>query len=203
MGSLNFFDINNIIYKFNIEVFIETGTLYGDTVEFCSKFPFTEIHSIEIIKELADKATERFISNQKIKIHHGNSVEILKSIIPQIKGTCLFWLDAHFPGVDSRHKSIKEYSESSVRLPLKEELQVITQRILTFKDVIIMDDLWIYEDGPYETGLFNDHMKKMGWNITRQDIWTGGVNFVYDLFNKTHDIKKDYRHQGYITLYPK
>jgi hypothetical protein len=89
------------------------------------------------------------------------------------------------------------------RLPLQKELDLIFQKRTSFKDVILMDDLWVYEDGPYETGLFNNHMKRMGWNITRQEIWQGGIDFIYELFGNTHQIVKDYRHQGYIILYPK
>jgi hypothetical protein len=184
-------------------VFVETGTLFGDAVDFISKYDFEEMHSIEIIKDLADKASLRFSSNDKIQIHNGHSADILKVILSPIKENVLFWLDAHFPGVDSRHSDISTTIDIDIKIPLKKELEIIVQRAPIFKDVIIIDDLWVYEDCPCESGLFNVHMKKYGFNITRQELGTNGIQFIIDMFEKTHTIARDFRHQGYIIITPK
>ena len=47
MGDLKIFDINSIKNKYNLDVFIETGTLHGDTVEWLLPI-FNELHSIHL-----------------------------------------------------------------------------------------------------------------------------------------------------------
>jgi len=65
MGDLRIFNLQNYKLKYNINTFVETGTLHGDGVD-CAKEFFTSIHSIEIDKELAEKALS--ILNEKGKI---------------------------------------------------------------------------------------------------------------------------------------
>ena len=55
MGDIKIFNIEQLKQKFNLEGFLETGTLYGDTVAHY-KNQFKELHSIEINSDLAIKA---------------------------------------------------------------------------------------------------------------------------------------------------
>lgn len=203
MGTIDIFNLNEFVEKYNIKNFIETGTLHGNGVQFAMRYDFESIHSIEIIEELSIKAKLKFSKEPRVTIHQGNSSDILKILLPTLEGNNLYWLDAHFPGMDSRHnKSFRDFPVE-VEAPLKNELKSIEERIHKYNDVIIMDDLWVYEDCPCESGLFNDHVKKQGWNITRQELVSDGLEFIENSFLNTHDMKKDYRHQGYIILTPK
>ena len=62
-----------------------------------------------------------------------------------------------------------------------------------FKDFFIIDDLRIYEDGYYEGGNWKD----------RVDYGGSGIQFIYDAFENSHDIKKLNNGEGYVVLQPK
>lgn len=83
--------------KFNINIFIETGSLDGRTVE-AVKGDFEEIHSIELGKHLYDICVDRFRGISHIHFYHGASETILPTILGKINEPCLFWLDAHHSG---------------------------------------------------------------------------------------------------------
>ena len=201
MGDLRIFDIEEIKTKFNLDVFIETGTLHGDTIEWL--YPsFEELHSIELDIELYEKAALRFNGNTKVKIHHGNSTEVLKKILTDIKKSALFWLDAHFPGADVHKVSYDNEKNEDIRVPLYNEIQEISKRKNLYKDVIIVDDLWLYEDGNYEWGTFDDHARRCNFNTTRSQLVSIDSSFLYDAFKHTHNIQKLNNHQGYLIFTP-
>lgn len=204
MGDISLFDISNVLQKCNLECFCETGTLHGDAVNFISNFPFKQIISIEIVNTLAEAAAKRFEKDERIKIVHGDSSKVLKSVCDTyLNGNTLFWLDAHFPGADSHITKYGDERERNTRIPLQSELEIIKARCEVFKDVIIIDDLWLYEEGPFEWGTFNDHMKRYHLGERREDICGEDSSFVYKMFDKTHDIKIVNNHQGYLILTPK
>ena len=60
MGDISIFDLKAAQDRVKTPYFIETGTLYGDGVEFAYKQGFEEIHSIEIEPFLAQQAKEKF-----------------------------------------------------------------------------------------------------------------------------------------------
>lgn len=203
MGDLKPFDLQNFIKKYNNKVFIETGTLYGDGINYVKDL-FSELHSIEIDPVLAQRAQDRFKDISKITIHCGKSNEILSSVLNKIDDNILFWLDAHFPSADSHRASYSKEKDKDTRAPLEKELTIISKRNTKYKDIIIIDDLWLYEDGPFEWGDFDSHSKACNMNVTRKELM-GEISsdFVYRLFKETHNIKKIYKNQGYFIIYPK
>jgi len=205
MGAISTFDLQEIIDRFNTTVFIETGTLYGDGITYALKYNFDIIISIEIDKNLAEQAQNRFRSNSNVHIIHGDSKVVLQNILPTINGNILFWLDAHFPGADSGQTTYESclslpYND---RLPLEAELNIIKQSRLN-KDVMICDDLWIYKDGTYGAGNIDDHAKRHNQNVTKLQISEGkDISFVSTLYGDTHTFKEVYNHQGYLIILPK
>jgi hypothetical protein len=195
MGDLRIFNLNDIRLKYGSNIFVETGTLYGAGVDYAKEF-FTEIHSIEIDKELADKAKEKYKDDRGVYIHNGNSADVLETL--KLDGDTLFWLDAHFPGADAHKVSYDDEKDPIKRAPLEKELTIISKRLHNYQDVIIIDDMWLYEDGPFEWGSLKDHLGK-----TRQELIGKDSTFIYDLFAPHRLIKKDYRHQGYFIITPK
>jgi len=93
MGQLNTFYLNT--YSGSTTVFIETGTYHGDTVAVAMDFGFQTIHSIEINYQLFKQCQQRFKHNDCIKIHCGDSPDVLQKILQKITARCTFWLDAH------------------------------------------------------------------------------------------------------------
>lgn len=83
----------------NGDIFIETGTHFGDTVQLALDFGYNTIHSIELNADLYNKAVERFKNNSQVKIWLGDSIDKLKEIIEIIGDSpATFWLDAHASG---------------------------------------------------------------------------------------------------------
>lgn len=186
--------LHDIIMKFKTDNFIETGTGLGDTVYYCLYKGFKQIISIEIHEKIAQKAIHRFAnSTEAPDIKIGDSVAVLKEILPNLKGNSLFWLDAHFPGVDFKYANFGDEQDEEKRIPLKKELEVISNSKDISKDVFIIDDLRIYEDGLYEAG---------NWDLRNQ---FGGdtSNFIFDTLSETHNIVKYNQFQGFLICLPK
>jgi hypothetical protein len=82
---------------FKCNTFIETGTFYGQTVNYASKI-FELVLSVEIYKPLYDYNVEAFKNYKNVKLFHGNSSDCLKVMIDQSVGRIIFWLDGHYSG---------------------------------------------------------------------------------------------------------
>ena len=207
MGTIRRFDLREIIEKTGAKYFVETGTLHGDGVDYALWFNFEKIISIEIIPELAEKAKQKYKNHNNIEIIEGDSSEVIESIANSLDGNTIFWLDAHFPGCDSEHKTYDDIKKLNydTNLPLKKEIDVLSKRISKYKDTLVCDDLWVYEDVT-SGGLidFDTHCKSCNHNITLDEINPeGNLNFVTERFSNSHEFKKVYRDQGYLVVLPK
>lgn len=181
--------------KHGIREMVETGTGKGESVSFASN-SIHRIYSFEINAQVFEEAANRFITNKNIRIYNVESVFGMKKIFKyyNFREPILFFLDAHFPGADFGHAGYGDEKDEKIRLPLQSELETIVQlrgKDIR-KDVFIIDDLRIYEDGPFEAG---------PWDLKEQ-LGGHGIDFVYDLFAETHYIEKDYRYQGFLLLTP-
>jgi len=116
--------------RFSINIFIETGTYLGNTVNAVKK-KFKEIYSIELNKVLYLKAKQRFIKYKHINVILGDSSEKLPEILSKIDGPFLFWLDAHYSGENT--------SKTNVETPITKELLYILNHP-NKNHVILIDD---------------------------------------------------------------
>lgn len=194
MGFISDFDLDGIIRKYGIHHFFETGTWKGDAVQHALQFSFRRIFSVEIVSEIAMNAQKKFEEETRVTILEGNSTIALANELPRLQGSCLFWLDAHFPGADAGLEEYDAIPDEEIRLPLENELQIIHQYRQGSCDIIIIDDLRIYEDGPYENGAAPaDTLPKQNRNL----------DFVNRLFSNSHQFIKSYQKEGYLLLLPK
>lgn len=83
--------------SFGTDVFVETGTYYGNTTYNALPY-FKSLHTIELASGLYKKVIERFKHEKKIFAYLGDAAEILPKILPSINGKILFWLDGHYSG---------------------------------------------------------------------------------------------------------
>jgi hypothetical protein len=116
--------------KYSLPVFVETGTLNGDTVE-AVKTVFKKIISVELSETFFKKASERFKTDKFITILQGDSGKLLGSIVAGLTQPALFWLDGHFSG--------GETARGATDTPILEELK----HVLTSgerRHVIVIDD---------------------------------------------------------------
>jgi hypothetical protein len=173
MGLVSFFDLQSLKDKHDCQFFVETGTFKGDSVRHAEQFGFDKIYSIEIFDELAVAAQEQFKEHEHIKIVHSNSVDGLKSIIDELDGNCIFWLDAHFPGSDVGAKGYDEEKDEQINMPLLEELKLLSRRS-NYNDVILIDDLRTFKEVPDDcehlVNGFNRHMQSIGQPHVKKEL---------------------------------
>jgi hypothetical protein len=186
MGELNQHDLN----EFGCNIFIETGTGKGTGIEYACLYPFKALHTIEIIPELYEFSRNK-IKDDRVIFHLGHSVEILSEVLTSIDRSdrILFWLDAHFPGVDFG-LGIGKYVFDEENMPVEKELLTIKKYREGCQDSFIIDDLRFYEDGNYQLGNIDIGKPK------------SGIGFIEEFFKGTHKIGRDFRHQGFLIIKP-
>jgi hypothetical protein len=111
------------------KVFVETGTLVGETVEAASKL-FKECHSIELSEKHHNIARDRLKGKENVKLHLGSSDEILPKLLHKISQPAVVWLDAHHSGDDTAGEGMD---------PLKAELEALL-KYTRKKHIILVDD---------------------------------------------------------------
>ena len=194
MGSLSSFDkISRPLLRKNLDVFVETGTGHGISLDYARKFPFKELFSIEIVEELVVKARKRFDFDSRITILHGESVAVLAELLPSISDRDIFFfLDAHWPGLDFKIQHEKK-SDLEIALPLQKELDLIA-KLGNGKSVIVIDDLRIYVDGRFKSGL-----------LKKGDVPVFHESRMLDIraFEATHNSYLSFDDDGYMLITPK
>jgi hypothetical protein len=116
--------------EFGPHIFIETGTLFGDTVE-AVIHQFKKIISIELDRKLYEKAAERFKRHAHVSILQGDSGVVLESVMEMIDEPVLFWLDGHYSGGIT--------AQGELDTPIIQELEtVLTHKIKNH--CILIDD---------------------------------------------------------------
>lgn len=127
--------------KYDLNVFIETGTSVGDT-PWELKDDFDVLYTIEVFKPVFRAAKERFKDEPKINPLFGDSTTVLPWLLPQIKEPALVWLDGHYCGPGSGHGDLDT--------PVVQELEIIFNDIQTswLGHVILIDDARIFKGQP-------------------------------------------------------
>ena len=117
------------VRAYELRVFIETGTYYGDMVE--AMTPFVErVVSIELSRELFEASRRRFHGDPKVRLLHGDSGQQLGDVVRCLDQPALFWLDGHF--------SAGETARGGRETPIFDELAHILPSSLPH--VIAIDD---------------------------------------------------------------
>jgi len=154
---------------FDIHNFVETGTRKGRTVariaQLSRKFfdNRIKIQSIEINGKFYEYSAKRFAANPDITIHYGASKNIIGPLASSLDSKPTFWwLDAHFGSIDP--------------FPLKDELSSILKNRDTSKDIILIDDLRIYDDGTVK------YSPAARWKGGKRNEVGGGVKFLREMF---------------------
>ena len=120
--------------RFQLDVLVETGTFYGDTLA-ATKRHFAELYSIELSPGLHSQAVKRFTGESSVHLLLGDSGKILREILPRMTRTPLFWLDAHFSGGQT--------ARGSLDTPVVEELEAILASCPN--SVVLIDDARLFD----------------------------------------------------------
>ncbi len=194
MGTLRKYSLANL----PCNIFVETGTGTGGTLKHALQSEvFEKLYSVEIHKESADQVSKELSSFEHVKIFNSTSVDALKKIFKLLKPSdrAFFFLDAHFPGEFS--KSFSGYDGITINkttLPLEEELELIKLHRGSCEDIIVVDDLRLYEQGPFEQGNLDEGFGGIPMEMRN-------IDFVHRIFGD-RSIKKDYRDEGYLIIAP-
>lgn len=201
MGQLTAFDLTPIINKYNLKIYFETGTGHAISLKHALQYNFNKLYSVDIDGEFIE-AAQKNIQNPNLTLIHNYSTKALEEYVPLLDQNVpvLFFLDAHFPGADfhkcSYEESILNFMEES--FPLELELNIIKNNRDTSKDVIIIDDFFLYE--PSE--LYEHKINPVQHILEKVKLNTNS-SFIYEIFDKTHTFEKKYNHQGYLIITPK
>lgn len=113
----------------NAKYFIETGTYLGDTAATLTPC-FKKILTIELDDKLFHDSRERLVKYKNVECFHGNSKEVLSTIIKRVDKAAIFFLDAHYSGPGTGQS----------KNPILDELEIISKNPI--KDhVIVVDDI--------------------------------------------------------------
>jgi hypothetical protein len=199
MGAVSRFDLGEFVQTYGLAYFIETGTGSGDSLAHAAgiKPAFKALRSCEIEQNLAKAAGQRFLSDHRVCVFTDRSSNFLRWACRMLPADepAFFWLDAHFPGADYGLRGYADESDDTTRLPLAEELAIIA-RHRTGHDIVAVDDLRIFVDGPYGSGNLPDELRPAC--PKRRDI-----DFVHDIMGLSHTVTPLFEHEGYILLMPK
>jgi hypothetical protein len=193
MGTLRKYELKNADCK----VFFETGTGLGHSLlHALDNGNFDLLYSSEIHDATANKAKELFKKNKNVEILNMTSLAALKNILINIipETPILFFLDAHFPGEVEDGFLYSSNVPSGTSMPLKDELELIASVRTNSQDIIIVDDLKLYEDGPFENGSIEKNFANIP-DVNR------GLEFVQALYPK-RKIVRNYKDDGYLIIKP-
>ena len=198
MGQLTHFDIGALIVTHGLKRFVETGTGMGHGVGHAMRFPFKAIESCEINAELAASVRAAVFQDNRISIHTAQSIPFIEAICANapIDEPILWWLDAHFPGADYGSQDFGAEERSEIRLPLPDEIKTILLHRRHSGDVLLIDDLRIWCDGPFRNGGLPAHVRPH-CPKDRSAEW------FKTLLDPTHNVKFDFADEGYVIAEPK
>lgn len=102
--------------RHGLKTFVETGTFKGDTLAAIAATGIRSI-SVELSKDLFDRANQRFAGRANIELHQGDSGEVLPRIVATLTEPALFWLDGHYSAGNTAHGTLAS--------PISEEIRCI------------------------------------------------------------------------------
>jgi hypothetical protein len=127
----------NIFKEFKNPVFLETGSLNGDSIVYANDAGFEKIYSIELSQHYYNICVNRFKNNSKINLILGDSCEKLIEVINTIDERITFWLDGHY--------SCGDTALGKFWSPLIQELEQIKTHPIK-NHTILIDDMHFWTD---------------------------------------------------------
>jgi hypothetical protein len=92
---------HEVLQKYKNDIFVETGTLWGDAVQVALDCGFKKIYSIELDPQKVKVNSERFeneIKSGVVTIIEGDTFKVFSRVLKKVTSQATFWLDAHWDG---------------------------------------------------------------------------------------------------------
>jgi len=155
-------------YSSSSTIWVETGTLVGDTAKYLSKIA-KFVYTIEPSEKYYNLSVKNLKNYENIKIYNATSENKLNDILEIIKpnSDVCFWLDGHWSGGDT--------FKGETDTPILSELDTIERYLNNFSKLnILIDDFRIFDIGnnvdiyPSKEVLIEYAAKNnLNWRITR------------------------------------
>jgi hypothetical protein len=119
---------------------VETGTYLGDTTRILRSL-VPRVWTIELSDCLFRDAQQRLADLDDIEFICGDSAQMLKTIVPELRSPALFWLDAHFMagGIGAGGEA---------QCPIIDEIATIDSSSVGEGSVLLIDDADLFLGGP-------------------------------------------------------
>jgi len=119
--------INRLRRQTNSRVFIETGTLFGDTARRAASV-FERVVTIELDTSLAERAASALRDLPHVEVLKGDALNLLPAVLkrPDVRDVLVF-LDGHYSGDGTACGSMPEPAVAALRLlaPAKDRLNCV------------------------------------------------------------------------------
>lgn len=129
-------------------IFIETGTYKGKTVQLALDAGFTDVRSVEAENDLYDSCKELFKGNPKVKLYFGLSIDRLFEMLRDVRKPAVFWLDAHV--TEEQSKGYKDFKEKGDKSEYHQHTCLMKEIDLIFihrmDHIIMIDDQHGYDN---------------------------------------------------------
>lgn len=124
------------LQNYRLTQFIETGTHLGDTLAYIAHDKSIHCTSIELAEVYYKQAKHRFRSYTNIDLIHGDSGDLMASVINKLDSPALFWLDGHYSGGLT--------AQGTIDTPICAELEAILMSRHK-EHVILIDDVRCFD----------------------------------------------------------
>lgn len=123
--------------RLKLNCFVETGTYRGNTAAWAAGF-FPKVITIELSPIYHAAARERFCGQDNVQTLAGDSKEVLAKVLADLPAAALFWLDAHWSGLDT--------AGQEAECPLLGEILLINEA--SAPHVVLVDDARLFAAPP-------------------------------------------------------
>lgn len=196
MGTLARVGLIDLVRHHSLDTVVETGTGHGHSVIAALKVPeLIDIRSIELDYETFHRAQVIFAAEPSVKLYHGDSVELLSDIavdLNWLSRKVLWFLDAHFAGSGKLEPQPMVVKDAATDVPIEQEFQTLRDFRDLDNDVIVIDDLCLFEYGPFDVDAPE----------LREALKLPPLTWLEDELRSTHSIHRSYRDGGYFIARP-
>lgn len=198
MGALSRIGLDFLVQAHALDAFVETGTGHGHNLITALQWPeLKDLRSIEIDEQTWHRNVVTFSNEPRVRLYHGDSPNVLPGIAVEMNALdrrVLWFLDAHYPG-SGRLVPLPMVPTPSplAAVPLSREFAALVAHRDLRRDVLVIDDLCLFEAGEYESDAPQ----------LRANLGLGSLWWVESQLCGTHEITRVMRDGGYMIAKPK
>lgn len=197
MGTLSRIGLAELVRAHRLDTLVETGTGHGHSLLAALQVPaLVDLRSIEVDFETWHRHRVGFATEPRVRLYHGDSVTVLPAIVAELAHLdrrVLWFLDAHFPGSGRLDPLPMAVLAGEDPVPIMREFSALTDRRDLSRDVVVVDDLCLFEPGDYEADAPD----------LRAALGVRRLDWIDEALADTHEITRSTRDGGYLIARPR